>query len=55
MSSMREERRRQKSPDRGTRDQRKEVKLPDAEQRAEPSPARDEGKSNVELWEQVFE
>jgi len=31
------------------------VKLPVAEQSAEPSPVRDEGKSNVELWEQVWE
>ena len=30
------------------------MKLPGTEQRAEPSPARDEGKSNVELWEQVW-
>ena len=33
----------------------REVKLPETEPRAEPSPARDEGKSNVELWEQVWE
>jgi RNA-directed DNA polymerase len=31
------------------------VKLPLADQRAEPSPARDEGKANAELWEQVWE
>ena len=31
------------------------MKLPLADQRAEPSPVRDEGKSNVELWEQVWE
>ena len=31
------------------------MKLPVAEQSAEPSPVRDEGKSNVELWEQVWE
>ena len=31
------------------------MKLPLANQRAEPSPVRDEGKSNVELWEQVWE
>lgn len=31
------------------------MKLPLAEQRAEPSPVRDEGKSNAELWEQVWE
>ena len=38
----------------GTTGQRREVKLPLADQRAEPSPVRDEGKSNVELWEQVW-
>jgi RNA-directed DNA polymerase len=31
------------------------VKLSLAVQRAEPSPARDEGKANAELWEQVWE
>ena len=31
------------------------MKLPLADQRAEPSPARDEGKVNAELWEQVWE
>jgi group II intron reverse transcriptase/maturase len=31
------------------------VKLPLADQRAEPSPARDEGKASAELWEQVWE
>jgi RNA-directed DNA polymerase len=31
------------------------VKLPMTDPRAEPSPTRDEGKSDVELWEQVFE
>ena len=31
------------------------MKLPMAAQRAEPSPARDEGKVNAELWEQVWE
>jgi group II intron reverse transcriptase/maturase len=30
------------------------VKLPLADQSAEPSPVRDEGKPNVELWEQVW-
>jgi len=30
------------------------VKLPETDPRAEPSPTRDEGKSNVELWEQVW-
>ena len=55
MSSLRDEHRRQPTLDKGTTEQRKEVKLPGAEQRAEPSPARDERKSNVELWEQVWE
>jgi group II intron reverse transcriptase/maturase len=31
------------------------VKLPVTDQSAEPSPARDEGESNVELWGQVWE
>jgi group II intron reverse transcriptase/maturase len=31
------------------------VKLPRADQRAEPSPARDEGKASAELWERVWE
>jgi len=31
------------------------VKLPRADQRAEPSPARDERKANAELWERVWE
>ena len=44
-----------RTPDRGTTKQRREVKLPMADQSAEPSPARDEGESNVGLWEQVWE
>jgi RNA-directed DNA polymerase len=55
LSSLRDEQGKRNSLDKGTADQRKEVKLPVAEQRAEPSPVRDEGKSNVELWEQVWE
>ena len=55
MSSSRDEQGRQKTPDRGTTGQRQEVKLPMAAQRAEPSPARDEGKVNAELWERVWE
>jgi len=39
----------------GTTGQREEVKLPLTGQSAEPSPARDEGESNVELWGQVWE
>ena len=55
LSSLRDEQGRQPSPDRGTAGQRREVKLPVADPRAEPSPTRDEGKSNVDLWEQVWE
>ncbi len=55
MRSLRDEPGRQKPLDKGTTEQREEVKLPGTEQRAEPSPARDEGKSNVEVWEQVWE
>ncbi len=55
MRSLRDEQGRQKSLDKGTTEQVEEVKLPGTEQRAEPSPARDEGKSDVELWEQVWE
>lgn len=55
MSRSRDEQGRQKTPDRGTTGQRQEVKLPLADQRAEPSPARDEGKVNAELWERVWE
>lgn len=54
MSSLRDERRRQPPPDKGKPEQSEEVKLPEAEQGAEPSPAQDKGKSNVELWEQVW-
>ena len=55
MRSLRDEQGRQKPLDKGTTEQVEEVKHPGTEQRAEPSPARDEGKSNVELWEQVWE
>jgi group II intron reverse transcriptase/maturase len=54
LRSLRDERGRQKPLDKGTTEQEEEVKLPGTEQRAEPSPARDEGKSDVELWEQVW-
>jgi RNA-directed DNA polymerase len=54
LSSLRDERRRQPPLDKGKPEQSEEVKLPMAEQGAEPSPARDKGKSNVELWEQVW-
>ena len=55
MSSLRDEQRRQKTPDRGTTGQRREVKLPLADQRVEQSPARDEGKSSAELWSRIWE
>ena len=54
MSSLRDEQRRQ-TLDKGTAAQRKGVKLPETEQRVEPSPVREERKSNVELWAQVWE
>jgi RNA-directed DNA polymerase len=54
LRSLRDEQGRQKPLDKRTTEQREEVKLPGTEQRAEPSPARDEGKSAVELWEQVW-
>jgi RNA-directed DNA polymerase len=52
---LRDEHRRQPTLDKGTAAQRREVKLPVAVQRVEPSPALEERKSNVELWEQVWE
>ncbi len=55
MSSSWDEQGRQNSPERGTAGQRREVKLPLADQRVEPSPARDEGKASAELWERVWE
>jgi len=47
---------RQPAPDKGTAAQAKPVKPVGAEQRAEPSPVSDEGKSNASgaLWEQVW-
>ena len=54
LSSLRDEQRRQTPLDKGDTEQREGVKLPGTEQSAEPSPVRDEGKSNVELWEQVW-
>lgn len=54
LSSLRDEQRRQPALDKGTTEQRKEVKLLENEQRVEPSPTRDEGKSDVEMWEQVW-
>ena len=55
MSSSRDERRKQKTLDKGTTGQTREVKLAGAEQRAEASPARDEEKASTELWEEVLE
>jgi RNA-directed DNA polymerase len=55
LSSLRDEQVRQNALDRGTAGQRREVKLPLTDQRAEQSPARDEGKSSAELWERVWE
>jgi RNA-directed DNA polymerase len=55
LSSSRDEQVRQNSPGRGTTGQRRGVKLPLADQRAEQSPARDEGKASAELWERVWE
>lgn len=54
LSSSRDEQVRQNAPHRGTAGQRREVKLPLADQRAEQSPAQDEGKSSAELWGQIW-
>jgi RNA-directed DNA polymerase len=46
------------APDRGTAEQEQGVKLRKAAQRAEPSPAQNEGESHVEgerLWGQIWE
>ena len=55
MSSSRDERRRQKPVDSGTGEQAKEVKPMGLVQSAEPFPVRDSGKSDVAVWEAVFE
>jgi RNA-directed DNA polymerase len=55
LSSSRDEQVRQNFPDRDTAGQRREVKLPRAEQRAEQSPAQGEGKSSAEQWGRVWE
>ena len=55
MSSSRDEQVRQNSLDKGTAGQRREVKLPLTDQRAEQSPAQDEGKASAELWDRVWE
>jgi RNA-directed DNA polymerase len=54
LSSLRDEHRRQNTLDERTPEQKQEVKLPGAEQRAEASPARDEGNPNAGVWEQVW-
>jgi len=55
MSSSRDERRRQKPAESGTAAPTKQVKPVGEEQSAEASPARDSGKSDVAVWEAVFE
>jgi RNA-directed DNA polymerase len=54
LRSSRDEQGRQNSLNRETTGQRREVKLPGADQRVEPSPAQDEGKSSTELWEWIW-
>ena len=55
MSRSRDEQGRQKTPDRGTTGQRREVKLPWLTRGPSRPRARDEGKVNAELWERVWE
>ena len=55
MSRSRDEHGRQNSLDKATAGQKREVKLPLADQRAEQSPAQDEGKPGAELWQVVWE
>jgi RNA-directed DNA polymerase len=55
LSSSRDEHGRQNALDKDTAGQRREVKLPLADQRVEQSPARDEGKASAELWERIWE
>jgi RNA-directed DNA polymerase len=55
LSSSRDEQGRQNAPYRGTTGQTKQVKPAGADQRAEQTPARDEGKVSAELWERVWE
>ncbi len=54
MSSSWDEHRRQTDPDRDTAGPKEGVKPPQTDQRAEPSPARNEGSSNAGLWEEVL-
>lgn len=51
---MRDEQGRQPSLDKGATEQTKGVKLLGAEQSAEPTPARDERKSDTGLWEEIW-
>jgi len=55
VSSSRDERGRQKPLDKGTTEPTKQVKPAGVEQSAEPFLARDSGKSDVAVWEAVFE
>ena len=55
VSSSRDEPGKQKPSDRGTTAPTKQVKPVGVERSAEPSPARDNGKSDVGVWEAVFE
>jgi RNA-directed DNA polymerase len=55
LNRTRDERRRQNTPGRGTAGQKREVKLSKTDQRAEPSPTRNEGKSRAELWGRIWE
>jgi RNA-directed DNA polymerase len=55
VSSSWDEQRRQKSSDRGTTAPAKQVKPAGVERSVEASPARDNGKSDVGVWEAVFE
>jgi hypothetical protein len=54
LSSSRDEQERQNALDKGTAGQAKQVKPAGTDQRAEPSPVRDEGKSSAELWGQIW-
>ena len=55
MSSLRDEQGRQNTLDKGTTGQAKQVKPEGLDQRAEQSPARDEGKASAELWDRIWE
>jgi len=55
LSSSREDQGKQKILGKGPTEQTKEVKRLGAEQRAEVTPARDEGEASTELWERIFE